>query len=92
MSGKTYCVVSGSVFLVIALMPLWRFVLDSPVQIGAWNVRVPYRYARQFSLWGWQSGPSEAPADRSRFRPSTPERAIGGNSGGRRGRFTRRGG
>ena len=38
MSGKTYCVVSGSVFLIIALMQFWRFVLDSPVQIGVWNV------------------------------------------------------
>jgi len=36
--NRNYCITSGIVFTVVALGQAWRFVLDLPVQIGAWNV------------------------------------------------------
>jgi hypothetical protein len=36
--NRNYCITSGIVFVVVALMHVWRFVLDLPVQIGAWSV------------------------------------------------------
>jgi activator of 2-hydroxyglutaryl-CoA dehydratase len=38
MSNRNYCVASGSVFVIIALMHIWRFALDLSLQIGAWYV------------------------------------------------------
>jgi hypothetical protein len=38
MSNRNYCVASGVVFLVVALMHIWRFALDLPLQIGVWYV------------------------------------------------------
>jgi len=38
MSDRRYCVVSGVVFAIVALLHLWRYVLDLPLQIGAWQV------------------------------------------------------
>ena len=36
--NRNYCVTSAVVFALVALMQAWRFVLDLPMQIGAWNV------------------------------------------------------
>lgn len=36
--SRSYCVTSAIVFAFVALMHAWRFVLDLPMQIGAWNV------------------------------------------------------
>ena len=38
MSNRNYCVASGIVFVIVALMHIWRFVLNFPLQIGAWYV------------------------------------------------------
>lgn len=46
MSNRNYCLVSGFVFTVVALMHIWRFVLDLPLQIGEWHV------SRSLSLIG----------------------------------------
>lgn len=46
MSTSKYCVVSGVVFTLVALMHIWRFVLDLPLQIGNWHV------SRSLSLIG----------------------------------------
>lgn len=46
MSNRVYCAVSGVVFTLVALMHIWRYVLDLPLQIGAWHV------ARSLSLIG----------------------------------------
>lgn len=36
--NRNYCITSAIVFAIVALMHAWRFVLDLPMQIGAWNV------------------------------------------------------
>lgn len=36
--SRAYCITSGVVFALVALMHVWRFVLNLPVQIGAWSV------------------------------------------------------
>ena len=36
--NRSYCIVSGIVFALVALTHVWRFVLDLPMQIGAWHV------------------------------------------------------
>lgn len=36
--NRNYCITSAIVFAFVALMHAWRFVLDLPMQIGAWNV------------------------------------------------------
>ena len=36
--NRNYCITSAIVFTLVALGQAWRFVLDLPVQIGAWNV------------------------------------------------------
>lgn len=38
MNTRNYCAISGVVFAIVALMHLWRYVLDLPLQIGAWQV------------------------------------------------------
>lgn len=45
-NNRNYCIVSGVIFAIIALMHLWRYVLDLPLQIGAWQV------SRSLSLVG----------------------------------------
>jgi hypothetical protein len=37
-NNRNYCGVSGVIFAIVALMHLWRYVLDLPLQIGAWQV------------------------------------------------------
>ena len=36
--NRNYCITSAIIFAFVALMQAWRFVLDLPVQIGAWSV------------------------------------------------------
>ena len=36
--SKTYCITSAIVFAFVALMHLWRAVLDLQMNIGAWAV------------------------------------------------------
>lgn len=36
--NRTYCITSGVVFALVALMHLWRVVLGVPLEIGAWSV------------------------------------------------------
>lgn len=36
--NRNYCRTSAAVFSIIALMHIWRLVMDPPVQIGAWGV------------------------------------------------------
>jgi hypothetical protein len=38
MSNRSYCLASGIVFVIVALMHIWRFALDFPLQIGVWYV------------------------------------------------------
>jgi hypothetical protein len=38
MSGRNYCLVSATVFTFVGLLHLWRFALQLPLRIGAWNV------------------------------------------------------
>jgi predicted lysophospholipase L1 biosynthesis ABC-type transport system permease subunit len=37
MNNRNYCLASGTVFAIVALMHIWRVVLDFPLQIGAWH-------------------------------------------------------
>jgi hypothetical protein len=39
--SRSYCITSAIIFAFVALMHAWRFVLDLPLQIGAWNVPRP---------------------------------------------------
>jgi hypothetical protein len=36
--NRNYCITSAIVFALAALVHVWRFVLDLPLQIGAWSV------------------------------------------------------
>lgn len=38
MSNRNYCLASGIVFVIVALMHIWRFALNFPLQIGVWYV------------------------------------------------------
>jgi uncharacterized membrane protein len=38
MNDRNYCLVSATVFSLVALLHFWRFVLHLPLQIGAWSV------------------------------------------------------
>jgi hypothetical protein len=35
---RSYCITSAIVFALAALIHVWRFVLDLPLQIGVWSV------------------------------------------------------
>jgi hypothetical protein len=38
MNNRNYCLASGTVFAIVALMHIWRFALDFPLQVGVWHV------------------------------------------------------
>jgi Na+/H+ antiporter NhaD/arsenite permease-like protein len=46
MNNRNYCLASGIVFVVVALLHIWRFALNFPLQIGVWYV------PRSLSLFG----------------------------------------
>lgn len=38
MSNRNYCLASGIVFVIVAVMHIWRFALNFPLQVGVWYV------------------------------------------------------
>jgi hypothetical protein len=63
MSNRNYCMASAAVFALVALVHIWRFVLDLPVQIGAWSVPrsaslVGAIVAGAFAFWAFRSARS----------------------------------
>ena len=36
--NRNYCITSGTIFTLVALVHVWRLVLDFPLQVGAWSV------------------------------------------------------
>jgi hypothetical protein len=36
--NRNYCITSAVIFALVALVHAWRFVLDFPIQIGAWYI------------------------------------------------------
>ena len=67
MNSRNYCMASAVVFALVALMHIWRFVLDLPLQIGAWSVPRSVSFvgaivAGVFAVWGFKSfrGPKQA--------------------------------
>ena len=67
MSNRNYCLASAAVFALVALVHIWRFVLDLPLQIGAWSVPrsaslVGAIVAGVFAFWAFRSarGPKKA--------------------------------
>ena len=60
MSNKNYCLASAVIFALIALMHIWRFVLDLRLQIGAWSVPRSFSLvggviATCFAIWAFRS-------------------------------------
>jgi hypothetical protein len=67
MSNRNYCMASAAVFALVALVHIWRFVLDLPVQIGAWSVPrsaslVGAIIAGAFAFWAFRSSRAPKPA------------------------------
>lgn len=58
--SRKYCFISSFVFALVALLHAWRFVLDVPLQIGAWNVSRGFSGivavgAAALSVWAFRS-------------------------------------
>ena len=65
--SRNYCVTSAIIFAFVALMHAWRFALDLPLQIGAWNVPRSLSgfaaiVAAAMALWAFRSASSGKPA------------------------------
>jgi hypothetical protein len=57
---RNYCITSAIVFALVALMHVWRFVLDLPLQIGAWSVPRSLSgfaaiFAALLAVWAYKS-------------------------------------
>ena len=66
MSNRNYCVASGVVFVIVALMHIWRFALNFPLQIGVWSVPrslslVGAIGAIVLALWAFRSARNTSP-------------------------------
>jgi hypothetical protein len=66
MSNRNYCVASGIVFVIVALMHIWRFALNFPLQIGAWYVPRSLSLlgaigAIVLALWAFRSARNTSP-------------------------------
>jgi len=67
MSNRNYCLASGIVFVIVALMHIWRFALDFPLQIGVWYVPRSLSLlgaigAALLAVWAFRSSrPSKSP-------------------------------
>lgn len=66
MSNRNYCLASGIVFVIVALMHLWRFALNFPLQIGVWYVPRSLSLlgaigAALLALWAFRSARNTAP-------------------------------
>ena len=64
--SRAYCTTSAIVFTLVALMHLWRVVLDLPMTLGAWNVPRSLSVlaaigAAALALWAFSSLRSEKP-------------------------------
>lgn len=64
--NRNYCITSGMVFALIALVHAWRFVLGVPVQLGAWSVPqsvsvVGAIVAAALSVWAFRSARAGKP-------------------------------
>ena len=68
MGSRNYCLASAVVFTLVALVHLWRVVLDLQLQIGAWSVPrsaslVGAIVAGLFAVWAFQSARGSKPAE-----------------------------
>ena len=66
--NRNYCITSAIVFAFAGLMQGWRFVLDLPMQIGAWNVPRSLSGfvaigATLLAVWGFRSARAGKPAE-----------------------------
>lgn len=66
MSNRNYCVASGIVFVIVALMHVWRFALNFPLQIGVWYVPRSLSLlgaigAIILALWAFRSARNSSP-------------------------------
>ena len=57
---RNYCITSAIVFALAALTHVWRYVLDLPLQIGAWSVPRSLSgfaagFAALLALWAYKS-------------------------------------
>jgi hypothetical protein len=58
--NRNYCITSAIVFSLAALVHVWRFVLDLPLQIGAWSVPRSVSgfaaiFAALLAVWAYKS-------------------------------------
>ena len=65
--NRNYCIASAIVFVFAGLIQAWRFVLDLPIQIGAWNVPRSLSGfvaigAILLAAWGFRSARAGKPA------------------------------
>lgn len=63
---RHYCITSGVVFALLALVHVWRLVLGSPIQIGAWSVPLSFSavgaiVAGGFAVWAFRSARGTKP-------------------------------
>jgi hypothetical protein len=63
--NRNYCLTSGVVFTLVAILHAWRFAADIPVQIGTWNFSrslsgVAVIVAALLALWAFRSAPAKA--------------------------------
>lgn len=66
MNSRNYCVASGIVFVIVALMHVWRFALNFPLQIGVWYVPRSLSLlgaigAIILALWAFRSARNSSP-------------------------------
>ena len=66
MNSRNYCVASGIVFVIVALMHIWRFALNFPLQIGVWYVPRSLSLlgaigAISLALWAFRSARNSSP-------------------------------
>lgn len=66
--NRKYCLTSAVVFALVALVHAWRFVLDFPVQIGAWYFPrslsgVAAIVAGLLAVWAFKSASSGKPVN-----------------------------
>lgn len=45
MNSRTYCVVAGSVFALVALLHLWQVITAAPAVLGGWAVPMGVSWA-----------------------------------------------
>ena len=63
---RGYCLTSAAIFVIVALMHLWRVVLDLPMQLGAWSVPRSVSFvaalgAAAMAVWALKSAQTAKP-------------------------------